>query len=274
MSQNPENLDEIDLYRDPDSGKLVGRDPDTGDTFPIPIESTKQDEIQIDEKATMSKDDGTVGDLAQYNQFGNIELGDSSGVNNGIEFFVAGLQAGYFANTGDLKMRNHGIDSLSDLKLNSSNDQDNDRVLFAGQSGLFVARSIGTDATIFEVQAPGINNTADKEATLALVQGTGDDSYILDVYNNTGYSSGGSRDDQFGISVKSRANVGPKPFIIDFDDNGSYVPRFKLNPSGSTEIKNGDVELDQGDGLILKSPDGTNHRVKVQDDGTLTTETI
>lgn len=37
MVSNPTDLTEIDLYRDPDSGRLVGRDPVSGDTFPVPF---------------------------------------------------------------------------------------------------------------------------------------------------------------------------------------------------------------------------------------------
>lgn len=265
MSQNPENLDEIDLYRDPDSGKLVGRDPDTGDTFPIPIESTKQDEIQIDEKATMSKDDGTVGDLAQYDGSGGIEIGDSTGVNKEMKFYIEGLLAGLFTQDTNsdtyLDLNQNEIRSLGAIKFRSNND----RVMYGANSGLTILRSFGTDATILDVRSPPNGS----ESTLALVQG----DYVHDIYNNTGYTTG-NRANQLGISLKSNDGKSPAPFVIDFDDNGSYVPRFKLNPSGSTEIKNGDVELDQGDGLILKSPDGTNYRVKVQDDGSLTTETI
>jgi len=42
MVDNPEELTQIEMYRDPDSGKLIGRDPETGDTFPVPF-----DEISV-----------------------------------------------------------------------------------------------------------------------------------------------------------------------------------------------------------------------------------
>jgi len=43
MVSHPETLDRIELRRDPNSGKFVGYDPDSGDTFPVPFDSVKTD---------------------------------------------------------------------------------------------------------------------------------------------------------------------------------------------------------------------------------------
>lgn len=48
MVTDPETLDRIELRRDPNTGKFVGYDPDSGDTFPIPIESLSTESIALD----------------------------------------------------------------------------------------------------------------------------------------------------------------------------------------------------------------------------------
>ena len=58
MVDNPEELTEVEMYRDPDTGKLIGRDPETGDTFPIPFDqisanSVQSDTAQVDGTATV-----------------------------------------------------------------------------------------------------------------------------------------------------------------------------------------------------------------------------
>jgi len=58
MVDNPEELTEVEMYRDPATGKLIGRDPETGDTFPIPFDqisanSVQSDTAQVDGTATV-----------------------------------------------------------------------------------------------------------------------------------------------------------------------------------------------------------------------------
>jgi hypothetical protein len=48
MVTDPETLDRIELLRDPNSGKFIGYDPDTGDTFPVPFDALSTGEIGND----------------------------------------------------------------------------------------------------------------------------------------------------------------------------------------------------------------------------------
>jgi len=48
MVTNPEELTEVEMYRDPSTGKLIGRDPETGDTFPIPFDQISANSVQSD----------------------------------------------------------------------------------------------------------------------------------------------------------------------------------------------------------------------------------
>ena len=63
MVENPETLTEIDLYRNPETGKLVGRDPVSGDLFPVPIEAAQLDEATVATAPETEQDVARLADI-------------------------------------------------------------------------------------------------------------------------------------------------------------------------------------------------------------------
>jgi len=80
MVDNPEELTEIEMYRDPDTGKLLGRDPETGDTFPIPFDQISANEATVSgttttgslEAGDLESETGEIEELGGKSRFGEL----------------------------------------------------------------------------------------------------------------------------------------------------------------------------------------------------------
>lgn len=84
MVSNPTDLTEIDLYRDPDSGRLVGRDPVSGDTFALPLDGVESPS-------------GTIGDLdTQRLNCGRLSQHPSSVPSGHVAVYVLDSDGGVY----------------------------------------------------------------------------------------------------------------------------------------------------------------------------------
>lgn len=111
MVNNPEELAEIDIYRNPDTGRLIGRDPVSGDLFALPVDrlrvaSAPSSADEVARQADIAGNphgagahDGTVAELAEdgtllSNQVPDLAITETFSVADESERLALSVQEG------------------------------------------------------------------------------------------------------------------------------------------------------------------------------------
>lgn len=126
----------------------------------------------------------------------------------------------------DLLLQNAGIG------FSPENSGDADLVIARWENYFLDLTNWGTgEAAVATALRISAHHTAGKEATLALVRGSGGNLEFLDFYN-MGYTNAS----QYGIRIQKRGTGGYRDFVFDQFDGTNYTPLLILTKTGFTGV--------------------------------------